>query len=126
MSKGVSWETLEEILGRDKMEDHMWDEEKAKKLEQLEELVVKIRAACKTNTKEYEKKIDRLKIELKNTEDIKVQCDKDAIRLQEEIEQLKELVKQAYVEGWNDWDEDGMTGEGAWEGSLINRKLKER
>ncbi len=71
------------------MDDHMWDEERAKKLEQLKELVVKIRAACKTNTKEYEGKIERLSINLKNTQEIKEQCDKDAIFMQEKIERLK-------------------------------------
>jgi len=43
------------------MDDHLWDEEKARKLERLEKLVTKTRAACKANTKEYEKKIKQLK-----------------------------------------------------------------
>ena len=40
-------------------------------------------------------------------------------------ERLKELVKQAYVEGWDDCDDDESTGEEAFEGSLVNRILKE-
>ncbi len=41
-----------------------------------------------------------------------------------EIERLRKLVKQAYAEGWDDCDDDEMTGEEAFEGSIVQQALK--
>ena len=47
-------------------------------------------------------------------------------KARQEIKRLEGLIKQAYVEGWNDCDDNEMTGDEAWEGSLVNRILKEK
>ncbi len=47
-----------------------------------------------------------------------------AVEVDKEIERLRKLVKQAYSEGWDDHDDDEMTGEEAFEGSVAQQALK--
>ena len=70
-----------------------------------------------TEIDQKDEEIERLKKENGTLSD-------ECITYTKEIERLKKLVKQAYVEGWDDHDDDEVTGEEAFEGSVVQQALK--
>ena len=73
------------------MDDHMFEEERVKKLEKL---VAKIRISCKANTEKYEKKIEQLKKEAEATiETLKGENEK----LMETIKKYEDQIFNIYI-----------------------------